>query len=132
MVYSTRVNSWSVSLDMWGTGKPKRGFLHVDDMADACVYLMENVEAEQVYEKGITHINIGVGEDISINDLAELIAEIVGYDGKIKHDTSKPDGTPRKLLDVSRLNALGWKDSISLRVGIELTYKWYINFVNAE
>jgi len=114
------------SVTLWGTGTPKREFLHVDDMADACVYLMENVEAEQVYKKGITHINIGVGEDISINDLAELIAEIVGFDGEIEHDTSKPDGTPRKLLNVSRLHELGYDHSISLREGVKQTYNWYL------
>ena len=112
---------------MWGTGTPKREFLHVDEMAEASVYLMENVEAQQIYKNGITHINNGVGEDFSINDFAGLIAEIVGYEGEIEHDTSKPDGTPRKLLDVSRLNSLGWKDSISFREGIADTYRWYLD-----
>ncbi len=119
-------NSWTTSLEIWGTGTPKREFLHVDDMAEACVYLMQEVEAEDVYSQGITHLNIGVGADISINDLAALIADIVGYQGEIEHDTSKPDGTPRKLLHVSWLNSLGWEYSISLRKGIRSAYQWYL------
>lgn len=111
---------------LWGTGEPKREFLHVDDMADACVYLMKTIDAGQVYGKDITHINIGVGEDLSINNLAKIIAEIVGYQGEIDHDTAKPDGTPRKLLDVSLLQKLGWTHSISLREGIQQTYHWFL------
>ena len=110
---------------IWGTGKPLREFLYVDDLADAIIFLMENVNAEDLYEKGITHLNIGTGKDISIDNLANLISEIVGYKGSINHDTSKPDGTPRKLLDVSRINSLGWKYKTELQEGIVETYKWF-------
>jgi GDP-L-fucose synthase len=101
---------------MWGSGRPMREFLHADDLADACFYLMQHYN-----EAGF--VNIGVGEDISIGDLAKMIKEIVGYTGSIQNDTSKPDGTPRKLMDVSKLKALGWTASISLREGIETVYK---------
>lgn len=110
---------------IWGTGKPLREFLYVEDLADAIIFLMENVNAEDLYEKGITHLNIGTGKDISIDGLANMISEIVGYKGSINHDTSKPDGTPRKLLDVSRINSLGWKYKTELREGIVETYKWF-------
>jgi len=106
-------------VEIWGTGSPRREFLHVDDLADACLYLMQNYNESEF-------VNIGVGEDISIKELSLLIKEIVGYEGELKFDTSKPDGTPRKLLDVSRLHSLGWKHKISLREGIKQTYKWYI------
>ncbi len=108
---------------VWGTGAPRREFLHVDDMADACVYLMENYDAPDIGE----FVNIGVGEDLTIRELAELIGDIVGYKGEIVYDTTKPDGTPQKLLDVSRLCRLGWKARISLRDGIEQTYEWYVS-----
>ncbi len=103
------------SVMMWGTGTPKREFLHADDLADACFYLMQNYN-----EQGL--VNIGVGEDIAIKDLAELIKNIVGYQGKIEHDLSKPDGTPRKLMDVSKLHATGWKAKIPLEEGIRQVY----------
>jgi GDP-L-fucose synthase len=105
---------------IWGSGKPKREFLHVDDLADAVVYLMNNYDGNQF-------INIGVGEDISIRQLAEMIKDVVGFEGNIVNDISKPDGTPRKLLDVSRLNQLGWKARIGLREGIKMTYEWFKN-----
>jgi len=101
---------------VWGTGSPRREFLHADDMADACVHLMKNYN-----EPGL--INIGVGEDISIKELAEMIKEIAGYRGKLVFDTSKPDGTPRKLMDVSKITQLGWKASIDLQAGIGSVYK---------
>ncbi|TMI98233.1 MAG: GDP-L-fucose synthase [Bacteroidetes bacterium] len=101
---------------VWGSGTPRREFLHADDMADACVFLMKNYS-----EPGL--INIGVGEDLSIKKLAEMIKDITGYKGKIVFDSSKPDGTPRKLMDVSKLNSLGWKASISLKNGITQVYK---------
>jgi GDP-L-fucose synthase len=107
---------------VWGTGTPRREFLHVDDMADACVYLMENYDAADIGE----FVNIGVGEDLTIRELAELIRDIVGYEGEIVYDTSKPDGTPRKLLDVTKLHKLGWQAKISLRDGIEQAYNWYV------
>ena len=104
---------------VWGSGTPKREFLHVDDLADACVFLMDRFDDAEP-------INIGTGEDISIADLSKLIAEVVGFEGDVVYDRSKPDGTPRKLLDVTRLHALGWTHRIGLREGIELTYKWYV------
>ncbi|TFG43679.1 MAG: GDP-L-fucose synthase [Bacteroidia bacterium] len=108
---------------VWGTGAPRREFLYVDDMADACVYLMENYDASDIGE----FVNIGVGEDLTIRELAELIGEIVGYKGNIVYDTTKPDGTPQKLLDVSRLRELGWNARISLRDGIRQAYEWYVS-----
>lgn len=110
---------------MWGTGTPMREFLHVDDMADASVFLMKNYSEEQF-------LNVGVGHDISIMDLAALVAEIVGFEGRLLTDPSKPDGTPRKLMDVSRLHALGWQARIPLRQGIEEVYSWYLNSVNQK
>lgn len=107
------------SFPIWGTGSPLREFLHVDDLAHACHDLLENYDSEEP-------INIGVGKDISIRELADLVSEVVGYTGKLAWDSSKPDGTPRKLMDTSRLNALGWKPQISLREGIADTYQWYL------
>jgi GDP-L-fucose synthase len=103
---------------IWGTGKPKREFLHVDDLADALLFLMNNYNGNQF-------VNVGLGKDISILELAELIKDIVGFEGEIVNDLSKPDGTPRKLLNVSRLNDLGWEAQISLEEGIEDTYEWF-------
>lgn len=108
---------------IWGTGTPLREFLYIDDLASAIVFLLNNYDSPET-------INVGVGEDISIRDLAELVARVVGYEGKLTQDTSKPDGTPRKLLDVSRLNALGWTAQTSLEDGITETYNWYL--ANAE
>lgn len=105
---------------IWGTGTPLREFLHVDDLADACVFLMNNYNGSEI-------VNIGTGKEISIKNLAELIKQIVGYQGEIHFDSTKPDGTPRKLLDVSRLTALGWKYKIELEDGIRSTYEWYVN-----
>ena len=103
---------------IWGTGKPRREFLHVDDLADSLLYLMNNYDGDQF-------VNVGVGKDISILELAELIKDIVGFEGEIVNDLSKPDGTPRKLLDVTRLNDLGWEAQISLEEGIKDTYQWF-------
>jgi GDP-L-fucose synthase len=105
-------------LIVWGTGQPRREFLHVDDLASACLLLLEKYDSPDI-------VNVGFGEDISIRELAELICEVVGYDGELAWDTSKPDGTPRKLLDVSKLCALGWQPAISLRDGITRTYQWF-------
>jgi GDP-L-fucose synthase len=106
------------SVTLWGTGSPKREFLHSDDLGRACLFLLEN------YDDDVA-INVGFGEDISIKDLAELIREIVGFNGAITWDDSRPDGTPRKLLDVSRISALGWKPTIGLEEGIKSTYQWF-------
>lgn len=104
------------SVEMWGTGSPLREFLHADDMADACVYLMQNYN-------GLQHVNIGTGSDVSIKELAILIKKIIGYSGEIKHDLSKPDGTPRKLMDVNFLHSLGWHHTIELEEGIKSVYE---------
>lgn len=104
---------------IWGTGTPLREFLFSDDLADACVFLMNNYDEKQF-------INIGIGQDLSIKDLAELIKDVIGYKGAISFDTSKPDGTPRKLMDVSKLHALGWKHKINLREGIQLAYEDFL------
>ncbi|CAI8785216.1 GDP-L-fucose synthase [Methylocaldum szegediense] len=111
------------SVTVWGTGTPRREFLHVDDLAEAVVFLMENYSAEDI-------INVGVGEDISIRELAETIREIVGFEGDLVFDPEKPDGTPRKLLDVSKLHSLGWRARIPLRQGIEETYRWFLAHQN--
>jgi GDP-L-fucose synthase len=117
----------SKSVQIWGTGNPMREFLHVDDMADACVFIMENVDAEKLYDGyKLSHINIGTGEDITIRDLAIKVGKVVGYSGDLTFDLSKPDGTPRKLLDVTRLHQMGWKHSIPLEEGIQRTYDWYL------
>lgn len=110
--------SGAPSVELWGTGTPRREFLWADDLARACLTLLERYDDD-------APINIGVGEDITIRDLALLIASIVGYEGELTFDTSKPDGTPRKLLDVSRINALGWKAETSLREGVSTVYGWY-------
>lgn len=107
------------SLTVWGSGKPMREFLHVDDMADACVFLMENEVDERLF-------NVGTGTDVSIRELAQTIKEVVGFSGSLEWDAAKPDGTPRKLLDVSRLAARGWRANIALRDGIRSTYDWYV------
>lgn len=115
----SQVTNDEKAVTIWGTGTPRREFLHVDDLADACVFLMNHYEDSEI-------INIGVGKDISISELAGVIKDIVGFKGAIRYDRSKPDGTPRKLLDVSKLQALGWRPKISLRQGIEMTYRWYV------
>jgi GDP-L-fucose synthase len=104
---------------VWGSGKPRREFLHVEDLATACVLLLEKYDSPEI-------INVGCGEDVSIRELAELICDVVGFDGELAWDTTKPDGTPRKLLDVTKLRALGWQPSIPLRKGITQTYEWFL------
>ena len=106
-------------LIVWGTGKPRREFLHVDDLASACLLLLEKYDSPEI-------INVGCGKDISIRELAELICDVVGFEGKLVWDTAKPDGTPRKLLDVSKIRALGWEPTIPLRKGITQTYEWFV------
>ncbi len=103
---------------VWGTGTPRREFLHVDDMADACVFLMNTYDGEEF-------INVGVGEDITIKELAETVKEVVGYEGELIFDTTKPDGTPRKLLDIEKLNDAGWKARINIDAGVKSTYQWF-------
>lgn len=112
------------SVTIWGTGTPRREFLHVDDMADAAVFLMRNYSGEGI-------INVGTGIDVSILELAQLVAEVVGYPGEIRTDPSKPDGTPRKLLDVGRLDALGWKARTGLSEGVESAYGWFVEHAGA-
>ena len=113
------------SVTIWGTGKPLREFMYVEDLANAIVFMMENIEAKDLYEKGITHLNVGSGKDIAISDLAKLISEITGFNGKIEYDSSKPDGTPRKLMDVTRINSLGWKYKTELKEGIIKAYNFF-------
>jgi GDP-L-fucose synthase len=109
-------------LIVWGSGKPRREFLHVDDLASACLLLLEKYDSPEI-------LNVGCGEDISIRELAELICDIVGFDGELTWDTTKPDGTPRKLLDITKVRNLGWQPTIPLRVGIARTYDWFLKNV---
>jgi GDP-L-fucose synthase len=118
------------NVQIWGSGKPKREFLFVEDMADACVFIMENVEADDIYSKGITHLNIGSGTDITINELAEAIKSVTRYEGYIIYDKQKPDGVERKLLEISRLTEIGWKCSTDLVTGLAIAYEWYENHSN--
>ena len=110
---------------IWGTGKPLREFMYVEDLANAIVFMMEKINAKDLYENGLTHLNVGTGKDISISDLAVLIGKITKFKGEIKYDSSKPDGTPRKLMDVNRLNSLGWKYKTELEDGILKTYNFF-------
>lgn len=112
------------AVEIWGTGTPRREFLHVDDLADAAVFLMQHYDSPEI-------VNVGVGEDIAIADLAALVKDVVGYPGDLVYDRSKPDGTPRKLLDVTRLHSLGWQAQIPLREGIAHTYDWYLDNATA-
>jgi GDP-L-fucose synthase len=107
---------------LWGSGSPFREFLHVDDLADACVFLMSNYSGDDI-------VNIGIGEDITIKALADLVRKVVGYEGEVVWDHAKPDGTHRKLLDVTKLRELGWKPTIALEEGIRQTYQWYLENV---
>ncbi len=126
-------NTSNISLTLWGSGEVYREFLYVDDLADACVYLMENVDAEDMRELCPDYfVNVGTGEDLKIKDLAMMIKDIVGFKGDIIHDLSKPDGTPRKLLDISKIKELGWKPKVSLEEGIRKTYEWYFALKNEK
>ena len=120
------------SVEIWGTGKPRREFLYSEDMADACVFLLENRDFKDTYEKDAkeiinTHINIGTGVDISIKELAELMKSIIGFGGELTFNTEKPDGTMVKLTDPSKLHSLGWKHKVELEDGIKTMYEWYLN-----
>ena len=108
---------------VWGTGKPRREFLHVDDLADACIHLMLHYDGEEI-------VNVGVGEDLTIRELAEMVSEVVGYKGEIVFDTSMPDGTPRKILNVQKIRGLGWQPKIPLRRGVEETYQWFLDNID--
>ena len=110
-------------VEIWGTGEPKREFMYVDDLADACIFLMNNYDYKDIG----AFVNIGTGTDLTIRELAETIKDIVGFTGQLKFDTSKPDGTPRKLLDVSKLRSLGWEAKITFKDGIKKTYTWFVN-----
>ena len=114
------------SVVVWGSGKPRREFMYVDDLADSMYFLLQNVEAKDLYEKGISHLNIGTGEDITIAELAELIKKVAGFKGEVEFDSSKPDGTPRKLMDVTRIHELGWRHKIELEEGIRMAYEWFL------
>jgi GDP-L-fucose synthase len=118
-IHEARVSGQN-GVEIWGTGAPRREFLHVDDLAEAILYLLQNYDAEPI-------LNVGWGEDVTIRELAELIMHVIGYRGPLKFDPTKPDGTPRKLLDVSRLNELGWRPRISLEAGLKGTYSWFID-----
>jgi len=107
---------------LWGTGTPRREFLHVDDLAAACLFVLDEYDGAQM-------LNVGVGEDLTIRELAELVRDVVGYDGTVAFDPSKPDGTPRKLLDISKIAALGWSARVALRSGIEETYRWFLRSI---
>lgn len=121
-VHEAKANN-APSITMWGTGSPKREFLHVDDLAEGCLFLMNNYDGEQF-------VNLGTGVDVSILELTELIKEVVGYEGSIEKDTSKPDGTPRKLTDVSLVHSLGWKHKIELKAGLKTVYQDFLNNID--
>jgi len=128
--YLAKINN-EPYVQIWGTGKAKREFMHVDDMADACLHVLDNLDAKDLYNQNISQINIGSGHEVSIFELAQKICEVVNYTGEIKFDLTKPDGTSRKLLDSSRLNKLGYKSKIHLDQGLKQTYQWYLNNQNS-
>ncbi len=117
-------NSGADHVVVWGSGNPRREFLHVDDLAEACVFLLKNYDAPEI-------VNIGCGEDVTIRELAELICRVVGFTGELRFDSSKPDGTPRKLLEMSKLFSMGWRPKISLEEGVASTYQWYLQSLRA-
>ena len=115
-------------MKIWGTGEPKREFLHVDDMAKGCIKMM-NLDSQIFYrdEDLYSHVNLGTGKDIEIRELANIISKVVGFKGQISFDISKPDGTPRKVLDVNKARSMGWESKIELEEGIKSTYKWFVD-----
>jgi GDP-L-fucose synthase len=129
--YEAKINHEKY-VEIWGSGKPKREFLHVDDLVDACIFLMKNLDAVELYNDNISHINIGSGEEVSIKDLATMIKKVVGYEGSLFYNSDYPDGTPRKLLDVSILNAMGWESKIKLQDGLKSVYRWYLDNIPAD
>jgi GDP-L-fucose synthase len=116
----------------WGTGSPMREFLYVEDLADAISFLLTNINAKDLYDNGLTHINIGTGEDLTIREVAQIVAKVVGFTGQTVYDSAKPDGTPRKLMDISRLHNLGWHHKTSLEEGIEKAYNWFLENVKIQ
>ena len=128
LLFHEAVNKKLETVSIWGSGSPRREFLHVDDMAAACLTVLEHDRERYKAATGpcLNHLNIGTGTDITIAELAAMIAEITWFEGDIIYDTSKPDGTPRKLLDVSRVSELAWKAQIHIREGIEVTYQWFL------
>ena len=123
--HEAKINN-SDSVTLWGTGTALREFMYVDDLAEGLCYLLEKVDAKELYEQNLSFLNIGTGTDLSITELAKIISDVVGFEGEMVYDRSKPDGTPRKLLDVARINSLGWKAKTDLRLGIKVTYDWYL------
>ena len=121
--HEAKINN-SPSVEVWGTGTPKREFLYVDDLADACILLLKNLEASELEKNGITHINVGSGIDQTIQELAYIIRDVVGFEGQVIFDKTKPNGTPEKLLDITVLSNMGWKPTKSLKDGLEKTYSW--------
>ncbi|MBE2279476.1 MAG: GDP-L-fucose synthase [Ignavibacteriaceae bacterium] len=121
----------SPSVTIWGSGKPMREFMFVDDLAKAVLFMFENIEASKIYGEGLAHINIGTGVDLTIAELASVIKNVTGFKGEIVYDSSKPDGTPRKIMDVSRLHNLGFKHKVELEEGIKLTYNWFLENFNS-
>ena len=121
--HEAKINN-SPSVEVWGTGTPKREFLYVDDLADACILLLKNLEASELEKNGITHINVGSGIDQTIQELAYIIRDVVGFEGQVIFDKTKPNGTPEKLLDITVLSNMGWKPTKSLKDGLEKTYNW--------
>jgi GDP-L-fucose synthase len=117
------------AVTLWGSGKPMREFMFVEDLSDAMIFMLENINAADLYENGISQLNIGTGKDLTISELASIISDVVGYNGETVYDSTKPDGTPRKLMDVSRINSLGWKYKTELKEGIEKTYNWYLKIL---
>jgi GDP-L-fucose synthase len=117
--------SGAKTVTIWGSGTPRREFLHVDDLAGACLFLMQRYESGEI-------LNVGAGKDMTIAELAHLVGEVVGYGGELAFDSAKPDGTPRKLLDVSRLTAMGWTPRIALREGVAMTYRWYLDHADGK
>jgi GDP-L-fucose synthase len=121
--HEAKINN-SPSVEVWGTGTPKREFLYVDDLADACIFLLKNLESSELEKNGITHINVGSGIDQTIQELADTIRDVVGFEGQVIFDKTKPNGTPEKLLDITVLSNMGWKPTKSLKDGLENTYSW--------
>src|SRR5688572_9631756 len=122
----------AVRVEIWGTGRPRREFMHVDDLASAIAFALENIDAKDIYGQGISHLNVGTGSDLEIIETARLIKEVVGFDGEIVRDESMPDGTMRKLLDVTRMHDLGWRHRIELREGLKQVYDWYLENVDSK